>query len=471
MRTKVAPMVGAIAVLAVAQGVMQQSVIMPKWKKDYSTNLAMSAEGLSPDQVFASFVGFRELIAGILWVQADSYFDSGNYDAVLPLIRLTTMLDPHQIDVYATGTWHMAYNFTDESGRSDRRYIPSALALIKEGATNNPETYELYFETGWTWYHKVDDDYPQAVKWMEKAVTKGDMLPARRNLLTNIYLRNGQLDKAREYLGTLLDRAKENKKTDKSFSANTNIDTIDQNLDAHLIRMAQRGEFAKTSGQQNSHVYDTQPPFDVKFGIKVSVVAERVLQAEGNWGVQTLGTRLRLVLRDEDYPNGIPAGVDWDKGKAVELTPPKGLTFMQEQLFIRDMRFDKKIDMGRDPTMYPLAKPKYLLEVYYNPRSAPAHIQDRFGWSGEGMTDKNYLNTEIRPGQRVLYCRFEVTRDQLLRRNEWARKTPVFISNGYVERSADEVKGIIRIPGFEDAPAVDPNAKGREPVVPSTHNH
>ena len=29
------------------------------------------------------------------------------------MIRIITWLDPHFIDVYETGAWHMDYNFTD----------------------------------------------------------------------------------------------------------------------------------------------------------------------------------------------------------------------------------------------------------------------------------------------------------------------------------------------------------------------
>ena len=46
--------------------------------------------------------GFREMVAGILWVRADSFFDSGNYDAILPIIRLVTWVDPKEIDVDPT---------------------------------------------------------------------------------------------------------------------------------------------------------------------------------------------------------------------------------------------------------------------------------------------------------------------------------------------------------------------------------
>src|SRR5688572_7220079 len=191
-------LLAVILALFVAQGAIHTTLVYPRWKKDYSPNTGDFSGGtaLDPDQLLFALVGLREFIAGILWVRADSFFDTGNYDAILPIIRLVTWLDPKQIDVYATGMWHVGYNFTDEEQRSDRRYLPSALALGKEGARQNPKTYEMYFETGWMWYHKIDDDYGKAVDWFERAHAIPDILPARRNLLVNAYLRNGQADKA-----------------------------------------------------------------------------------------------------------------------------------------------------------------------------------------------------------------------------------------------------------------------------------
>ncbi len=452
MKMKPAPFLAAIGALAIGQAALQQGMIFPKWNKDYNTQQQGDYSGLSPDQLLASLTGFRELVAGILWVQADSYFDNGNYDAVLPLVRLVTLLDPKQIDVYATGTWHMAYNFTDEESRSDRRYIPSALALVKEGARNNSETYELFFETGWLWYHKIDDDYGQAVKEMETANSKKDMIPARRNLLNVIYQRDGQVDQARKYLHSLLDRAtKDMKDRPHDIMARSNRDTIEANLDSLVMRMTQRGYFAqqRKDGTFESGSYDTRPPFDVNFGAKVSVVSNKVLQVEGNWGVQSVGTRVRIVLKDSDYPNSVPGGMDWDAGTAVQLDPPKGITFMQDQLFVRDQRFNRKIDMSRDPRMYPFAKKNYVIEFYYNPRSGAHHMQDRFGWSGEGMTDKRFLNEEIREGQRVIFARLEISKDQITRTGEWSRKTPVLRTPGYQDRGAAVGDGaIIKLPGL-----------------------
>jgi hypothetical protein len=441
----VAALVAAAVVAATAN-----SAIYPLWKKNYAPQTA-DYSGLSPDQLLFAFAGFRELIAGILWVRADSYFDEGNYDAILPIVRLVTLLDPHQIDVYATGMWHIGYNFTDEGSRSDRRYIPSALALGIEGAKNNDYTYEMFYEVGWMWFHKIDDDYDQSVRWLEQAIERPDMIPARRNLLNNCYQRAGQVDKALEYTYGLLQRAEERMKTDKEFGARQNRDTIEQNLDNLLVRMSQRGYFARGAADRDIGIYDTDDPFDVGFSARVTVVAPKVITVQGTWRVQPVGTRIRFILRDADYPKAVPGGMVWDQGGTVELTPPRDRTFLQDQLFVRNQTFNRKIDMSRDLTMYPFTNDEYVMEFYYNPRSAATHIQDKFGWNGEGMTDKNFLNTSIREGQRVIFATLRIKREQLLRRGEWEATVPVVATANFrgvrSEMSEDD---LITVPGLRD---------------------
>ncbi|RYG32421.1 hypothetical protein EON81_20690 [bacterium] len=437
--------IAGLAALVVGQGVMQQTAVFPRWKKDYSPmrngNSAMIAQGLSPDQMVFALAGFREMLAGILWVRADSFFDTGNYDAILPIVRLVTILDPHQIDVFTTGMWHIAYNFTDEEQRSDRRYIPNALALGRQGYLNNPDTYELYFETGWTWYHKIDDNYGKAVGLFEEAYKKKDMLPARKNLLSVALQKDGQVDKALEnYYGLLATADKLARSKDSQFSDKSNRDTLELNIDTLLIRMSQRGYFASKRGE-SLNGYDVTPPFDVGFSAKATVVDPRVLKIEGTWNVLPVGTRIRVVLRDANYPGAGPATQEWDASEAVNLDPPKDLTYMQDQLFVRNRKFSRKIDMSKDITMYPLTSKDYVLEFYYNPRSSPPHIQDKFGWNGEGMTDKNFLNTDVRKGTRVMFTSLRMTRDQLLKRGEWRDRTPTVKTANYVEVNNEYNKG------------------------------
>jgi hypothetical protein len=445
-------LLAAIVVLLIAQAGLVQFVVRPRYMQDFAVQTKGGSDELPAELLFLQFFGFREVLAGILWVRADSLFDSGNYDAILPIIRMVTWLDPHYIDVFATGMWHLGYNFTDEESRSDRRYIPYALALGKEGAANNPETYEMFFETGWMWFHKIDDDYPQAIKWLTLGNERKDILPARRNLLSAAYFRNGEPQKALDWYYRLLDQAQTRFEQIGDFMARSQRDTIENNIDTTLVRMAQRGQFAlnRNDGSYGRLPYDTRPPFDVGFSVRVVVEDSKVLRVEGTWGVLSIGTRVRIVLRDENLAHGQPAGMDWDYADTVSLDPPRGQTFMQDQLFVKNGKFNRRIDMSRDPMMYPFAEDSYIIDFYYNPRSAAHHIQDKFGYNGEGMTDKNYLNTEVRPGQRVIYTQFRATKDQLLRRGAWRDKTPVFQTPGFVPVStlSSFESEIIQVPGL-----------------------
>jgi len=427
----------ALLVLLGVQGYLNVAIIHPEWKHNYAPKNRANASGLDPAYFAFALGGFREFIAGLLWVRADKFFDEGNYDAVLPIIRLVTLLDPHEIDVYATGMWHIGYNFTDTEQRSDRRYIPVALAFGKEGAENNPDTYEMYFETGWMWYHKIDDDYDNAVYWWEKAATKPDMPPARHNLLAMAYQRDGRIKDAIDLYFRLYDQAVADAKKLGGFASHQNIDTIEGNIDTMLVRMSQRGWFAMQRGDFAKGDYDTKPPFDVKFSAKATVEDPAVIHFEGTWDVLPVGTHIRVVLKDDPLVNDAGANVDeaggmkWDQDLAVNFDTPRDMTIMEDGLFVRDRRFSRRVDMSNDRTMYPFKGKNYVIEFYYNPRSSPPHLQDKFGWNGEGITDKNFLNTQIRPQQRVIFARLKLTRDQILRLGEWAVKVPVVATSNY----------------------------------------
>lgn len=431
-----------MAVFLVGQGFLHRTILFPRWNKDYNPKTqGLSNSGLGPDQILFALAGFRELIAGILWVKADSFFETGNYDAVLPIIRLVTWLDPHQIDVYSTGMWHIAYNFTDEEQRSDRRYIPSAIALGKEGAKQNDKTYELFFETGWIWYHKIDDDYPQAIKWFQEAHKRADMMQGRKSMLSNAYLRNNEVEKALDMYIQLYDENQKRFETVNEHGDRQLRDTAEGNIDNMIVRMVQRGWLAEKRNEFDKGEYDTRPPFDVQFSVRVAVEEPSVIRVQGTYEVAAVGSRMRIVLRDENYKDAGFATLDYDGATEVDMDPEKKQTFMQDQLFVKNRRFNKRIDMSKDATMYPFSSDSetFLVELFYDPRSAPVHIQDRFGFNGEGFTDANFISTTARPGHKVLYTSLKLTRDQILRRGEWNMrdgKVPVVQTKNFNEAKA-----------------------------------
>ena len=97
---------------------------------------------------------------------------------------------------------------------------------------------------------------------------------------------------------------------DDAFQNRQIRDTVENNIDTLLVRMTQRGWFAKQrdDGSDKTGDYDINPPFDVGFSAKATVEDPKVIRFEGTWNVLPVGTRIRVVLRDADYPNAKPAG-------------------------------------------------------------------------------------------------------------------------------------------------------------------
>lgn len=439
MAKKRGVLIGVLAGAFIAQAAISQSMY-PTWKRDYSTGNTGIAEGLSVDQLLASMSGLRQMVAGILWVQCDEYFHNGQFDAILPLIRLITWLDPRQMEVYSSGAWHIAYNFTDEQNRSDRRYIPIALRLLEEGVVQNPETYRLFHETGWIYYHKVDDNFPEAVRWFEQSVQKPDVLPALRGILANAYLKAGQLDKAVDWYAALEKDYQTRFELTGDRSDETQYDVMANNLNNLLIRMTSRGVFGRRAGVYDEFDYDTHNPVDLNFTVKIEVLQPKVVRVSGTWGIPATGARIRCVIRDKGFE------IPWEPAPSMDFELDKGRTYMLDSLYTQNNRFDRKIDMSRNPTMYPFKADTVVVEFMFNPRTAPHHIQDKVGWDGEGMTDKRYYVFDKERNHHWLYAAFEIPRDMILRRGNY-RLEGVLRSEGFIDVEVREQSDVIeRIP-------------------------
>src|SRR5438128_2371555 len=154
---------GIVVVLIVAV-VFVQARIDPSVSEMNRGQKSGGMIGLSNEFILGPLLGLQQAVAGALWVRADEFFHEGDYDAILPIVRMVTWLDPHSLDVYITGAWHLAYNFTDSSERSDRRYIPAAQKLLEEGDENNSTVFDIAFEAGWQNMDKIKN-YPRAEQW------------------------------------------------------------------------------------------------------------------------------------------------------------------------------------------------------------------------------------------------------------------------------------------------------------------
>jgi len=247
-----------VVLMVVAIGIVQSIVdpVQRKLQADMLPERGADARELMvqlPGQfIVASMTGFKEVIAGALWVRADTFFHSGQYQAIIPIVRLVTWLDPHNIDVFTTGAWHLDYNFVDEAQMSDKRYIPASVALLREGIKNNPGIWDLWFELGWTHYNKKIQDYQKAVECMEEACkydgfdpNTGKTTPRPEyvdRMLAHQYEKVGRFDDAIKRWRISRKRVEEmiKKKNATTYADQSSLDVCDRNLGMLYLRMAFR---------------------------------------------------------------------------------------------------------------------------------------------------------------------------------------------------------------------------------------
>jgi hypothetical protein len=326
-----------------------------------------------------AILGTREIMASLLWIRTDDYFHRGEYRPIIRLVKLITTIDPHQIDVYATGAWHMSYNFMD------KRLIREGLEFLADGVKNNPNIYDLWFEAGYQHMDKTHN-FPEAIKWYKQALTKktteGKPAPMYVGFqLAHAFEKSGDIDDAVKQWTWNLERADEAfAKNQRDFGTMQNRGVAMNNLKMTKWRIGDRRDNASDQA-------DTQLDF------KVTKLGPRRLLVEGNINVLDL-SRVLVTIRDKNWQQW--EGKDIDTRLANETlewdsVQVKGGHFRRELKLNAD-----PADMGRDPAeIYPLKSDEYELSVEFNPRLQAVFIQDRYGWNGEGLTDKNYLKTDM----------------------------------------------------------------------------
>lgn len=393
-------------------------------------------QGLGSEFLLLPLLGFREAAAGLLWVRCDEFFHSGDYDAILPLVRLITWLDPHADNVYITGAWHLSYNFTDSSERSDRRYIPPSQALLDEGIVNNMHLFDIKFEKGWQNYDKIKDfvaaEKAFQLAWKTDPVPGSDDYPDGApirvlHILAHTYEKMGRIPDALNTWKLALDKSEE--KMLRAFTEEQKKQYLDAKADIQpgelvsqraerilqglskdfttrqlreaekhnysVTMMRYRDRYLATGHSKNNPTKfpavlapplvskdQTPRPWDIAFQPKLEVIREKALNVSGrgNFGD---GARVEVRLTDWDFQE---REID-AKNNTFQVDDTQ--TIMQESISVKKSKFQREIDMSKDPKMYSFTQPYYRIVLSYNPRATSPHLQDRYGWSGEGLTDSN----------------------------------------------------------------------------------
>lgn len=428
-----------------------QARIDPLYQRNYAppnqTNLGKAGRNLPIEFALGAFTGFREAVAGMLWVRCDEFFHNGDYEAIMPLIRVITWLDPHQIDVYQTGAWHMDYNFTDSTERSDRRYIPLSLALLNEGIQNNPDEPDLYSDMAFVQYFRKIEDFPKSVEWFEKGwkvvqakdisdPSSTDFLEADKGVMTighmlaHAYEYTGQTDKALAQWNQCI-------AFHKALIKEKPNDLSEQND----LEVAQK-KLYELQGRLKYRPIDTSKPLDMQFNPQLVRVAPKVFVLRGTMhaigatsfvletGKRTFGPvdgcRFEIRLEDANYHQ--PVISTYTLGSAVD----SNVTIMQDSGSIRGGKINsglgRTIDMSQDPDMYSFKAPRYRVSIWFtpnNPNNCPIQVQDRIGWLGEALGPQRGLvisdgkaplpaETTSVPGLHYLVKTYMLTREDIV---------------------------------------------------------
>ena len=439
-----------VALLLFIPVALLQRGIDPIYQKNYapSQSFKEGAKNLPVEMALGAFTGFREAVAGMLWVRCDEFFHNGDYEAIMPLIRVITWLDPHQIDVYETGAWHMDYNFTDSQERSDRRYIPFSLSLLGEGIENNPDEPDLYSDMAFVHYFRKIEDFPKSAEWYKKgwavvqAKNVGDMTDptqfdeADKGVMTvghglaHSYEFSGNIPAAIAQWNAVLklhDALIKAKSSDMS-------ETMDKTI-------AQK-QLYELQGRLKYRPIDTAKPLNMQFAPQLVRVAPKVFVIKGTLkavgattfnletGARTFGPfdgcRVEIRIQDADYH--LPTIGTYTLNSSVDPS----VTILQDAISVRGGKIGgdqgHKLDMSQDPDMYSFKAPSYTVYAYFmpnNPNDSPIQVQDRIGWLGEGLgaqsnlvisDGKTLLPGDATPiaGLRYLVKTFTLSRDDVM---------------------------------------------------------
>jgi tetratricopeptide (TPR) repeat protein len=132
-------------------------------------------EWSNPDvsaNVGALVLGFRKLVADMMWLRVDEYWHSGLASRMLPMMETVVALDPHFIEAYALGAWHLAYNITLTvfSAEEKMQYMDQAIGLLEKGIKNNPRSAKLFSELGFTIYFIKLKDWEKSSYYIGEAI-------------------------------------------------------------------------------------------------------------------------------------------------------------------------------------------------------------------------------------------------------------------------------------------------------------
>ena len=154
-----------------------QCPVLPKMPRMEHLNARVMSSQMAGAILFG---GFRGMIVDLTWMYIDNLWHHGRFYALPSLYDFVTTVQPEYINGWVMGGWHMAYNMSLEvpqvknltpqlRKKIELDWVYRGIDFLKAGADLNPENAELYFEIGWTYFHRLKD-YRSCVPWFEESV-------------------------------------------------------------------------------------------------------------------------------------------------------------------------------------------------------------------------------------------------------------------------------------------------------------
>lgn len=177
------------------------SALEPEWK----SKVAREEEPLSVSSLLFRFLGeSRFTLASMLWLKVEIYhheFSQVRYWAanreIMPIIYAVTRLDPHFVQAYDFGGYHLAANL---------KKVKEGVAFLREGIVNNPENFDLNWELGYVYF--IPAKTPEkAIPFLLKARSLTQATPQilqTLRLLGPAYLKLGRKEEARKIYQEIL---------------------------------------------------------------------------------------------------------------------------------------------------------------------------------------------------------------------------------------------------------------------------
>jgi tetratricopeptide (TPR) repeat protein len=142
-------------------------------------NMTMRGK-MKQDAAIAVLGGLRGIVTDFMWLSAHDDWSNRQWFRMKPKLDMVVTLQPHFLDYWDIGAWHMAWNISYDASvntaepreayrlKEQRYWIDEGEKFLREGLANNPDSWLLYFKLGWLLDQKKQD-YKQAAEYYAKA--------------------------------------------------------------------------------------------------------------------------------------------------------------------------------------------------------------------------------------------------------------------------------------------------------------